>query len=81
MYITVEISKYPLREDFLPRILDFIDRINTYEGIKVRTNETSTHISGEYQLVMEVLQNELSKSFESLPETIFVLKILGKDLL
>jgi uncharacterized protein YqgV (UPF0045/DUF77 family) len=81
MRITVEISKYPLREDFIARIQNFIDRLNTCEGITVRTNETSTHVSGEIETVFQALQNEIEVSFTSLPETIFVMKVLGKDLL
>lgn len=81
MRITVEISKYPLRSDFIPRIQGFIDRLNRYPQLKIRTNETSTQVAGEFNQVMDALNSEIKASFGEMPETIFVMKVLGKDLL
>ncbi len=78
MRISVEISYYPLLEKYIPPIRDFIDRLNTYKNIDVKTSGISTHIFGEYSDVMGILTKEIEKSFE-VPHSIFVLKILNSD--
>jgi uncharacterized protein YqgV (UPF0045/DUF77 family) len=80
MQTTVEISKYPLNSDYEPAIINFIERLNQMEGIRVKTNATSTHIVGPYDQVMEVLQNEIKFSFEQFGKAIFVMKILKGEL-
>ena len=71
MKTSVEISYYPLNEEFIPHIKDFIARMNTYTNLVVRTNTLSTQIFGEYRDIMNALTNEIEKSF-SLP-TLFSL--------
>jgi uncharacterized protein YqgV (UPF0045/DUF77 family) len=80
MKTTVEISKYPLNEDYEPPILDFIERLNKNEKLRVNTNMTSTHVIGEYDYVMGVLQKEIKDSFVKYGKAIFVMKILNGDL-
>jgi uncharacterized protein YqgV (UPF0045/DUF77 family) len=81
MITTVEISNYPLNADYEPPILDFINRLKEVEGLKIQVNATSTHIGGEYNLVMETLQQEIRTSFERYGKMIFVMKVLNGDLL
>ena len=76
MKTTVEISKYPLNENYEPPILNFIERLNTHEGIEVKTNATATHIAGDYDEIMPLLQKEIKHSFEAYGKAIFVMKIL-----
>lgn len=80
MKTTVEISKYPLNEDYEPPILDFIDRLNQHSSITVKTNATSTHITGDYDIVFPVLQQEIKDSFEKYGKAIFVMKVLNGEL-
>ena len=80
MKTTVEISKYPLNADYEPPILDFINRLNASPNIEVKTNATSTHIVGDYDEVMNVLQKEIKASFEKYGKAIFVMKVLNGDL-
>lgn len=77
MKTTIEISNYPLSEEFIPKIQDFIDRCNTYDDIIIKTNATSTHIVGDYDLVMQLIQKEVKTSFEKFGKQIFVIKILN----
>lgn len=81
MKTTVEISNYPLNADYEPPILDFINRLKEVAGLKIQVNATSTHIGGEYNLVMETLQQEIRTSFERYGKMIFVMKVLNGDLL
>ena len=77
MKTTVEISKYPLNEYYEEPILDFINRIKKQTNIKVKVNATATHIAGDYDEIMELLQKEIKHSFETYGKAIFVIKILN----
>jgi uncharacterized protein YqgV (UPF0045/DUF77 family) len=79
MKTSVDISYYPLNEEFIPPIREFIDRINTHEGIIAQTNGMSTQVFGEYDLVMKALTAEIKKSFEN-PHSVFVMKVINADL-
>lgn len=76
MRITVEISLYPLSDDYLPPITDFINRIKSYKELEVITNATSTLILGEHSFLFDVLSKETAVTFES-GKNIFVMKVLG----
>lgn len=76
MRITVELSLYPLSEDYVPPIRDFLARLRSYKDLKIVTNATSTQIVGEHSHVFEVLSKETALTFSSGP-SIFVMKVLG----
>ena len=42
MQVTIDISMYPNREEFIPPIDGFIKKINKFDHLKVRTFPTST---------------------------------------
>ncbi len=79
MKVSVEISYYPLREEFVPPIREFIHRLNQHEGIVAQTNGMSTQVFGEYRIVMSVLTEEMEKSFEN-PHSVFVMKVINANL-
>ncbi len=79
MTISIDISYYPLKEEFIPPIKNFIDRLHGYEGLTVKTNGMSTQVFGEYFEVMKAITEEIHKSFE-LPHSVFILKIINADL-
>ena len=80
MKTTVEISKYPLNADYEPPILEFISRLKENDNIRVKTNATSTHLVGDYDEVMSILQKEIKMSFEKYGKAIFVMKVLNGEL-
>ena len=80
MKLSVEISKYPLHQEYVSFIKNFIKRLNTHTGLTVITNTMSTQIFGEYELVMSVLQQEMILSFEEFGKIIFVCKFISGDL-
>lgn len=80
MRIAVDISLYPLDDDFIPPIQDVISRLNTHELLTVVTNPMSTQIRGEYDIVMNALNQEIRVSFEQLPKAVFAIKILNNPL-
>ena len=81
MEIGVEISLYPLAEDFAPEIHDFIERLKATADVKVVSGSLSTQVFGEYERVFETLQRELRATFDSREsqagKAVFVLKIMG----
>jgi uncharacterized protein YqgV (UPF0045/DUF77 family) len=79
MRISIEISYYPLREEFIPAILDFLDRLGSYDDIEVQTNGMSTQVFGQYDDVMSIITKEIKESM-SLPYSVFVLKLVNNDL-
>jgi len=79
MKISVEISYYPLNDEYLNPIQQFIDRIKLNSHLVVRVNGMSTQVFGDYDEVMGTLTKEIKKSFE-LPHSVFVMKVINSDL-
>jgi uncharacterized protein YqgV (UPF0045/DUF77 family) len=77
MDIGVEISLYPLHQQYIPPIQDFIDRLNADRRLKVVTNSMSTQVFGEYDAVMQTLTRELRVTFDGNDKAVFVMKVLG----
>jgi uncharacterized protein YqgV (UPF0045/DUF77 family) len=80
MRITAELSLYPIADDYLPYVKDFIDRLKSYKDLEITTNATSTQIVGEHSHVFEVLSKETEATFSSGQICVFVLKLLGVEL-
>ncbi len=79
MKISIEISYYPLKEEFIPTILDFVNRLQSYKNIQVQVNGMSTQVFGEYNELMSIITQEIKKSM-SIPYSVFILKIVNSDL-
>ena len=79
MKASIDISMYPLNEQYCQPIIDFIDQLETYPNVSVQRNSMSTHIYGDYQDVMSTLNTEILKVLEQIPETVFVIKLIGTD--
>ncbi len=80
MRVAVDISLYPLDEDFIPPIKDVIARLGSHGSLEVVTNPMSTQVRGEYDDVMSALQKEIGITFENLPKAVFAIKILNNPL-
>jgi uncharacterized protein YqgV (UPF0045/DUF77 family) len=77
MHVAVEMSLYPLTGEFIPPILDFIERLRGHPGLDVVTNSMSTQVSGDYELVFEALRDEIRGSLSEPHRAVFVMKVLG----
>jgi uncharacterized protein YqgV (UPF0045/DUF77 family) len=81
MDIGVEISLYPLQQEYAPDIKDFIRRLQSQQALRIVTNSMSTQVFGPYETVMDALRNELRVTLESLGDrlgkAVFVMKVLG----
>ncbi len=80
MRVAVDISLYPLADDFIPPINDVIERLNCHESLEVITNPMSTQVRGEYDEVMAALNREIKTTFESSRRAVFAIKILNNPI-
>lgn len=80
MRIAVDISLYPLADEFLTPIKEVIARLNGHSALDVQTNPMSTQIRGEYDEVMSVLQQEIKTTFENVPKAVFAIRILNNPM-
>ena len=76
MEVTIDISMYPNKEDFIPPIKGFIDKINCYENLKITTYPTSTVVQGEYNYAMRAVQETIAKCYEEFNMAVYVAKII-----
>ena len=60
MQVTIDISMYPNREEFIPPIDGFIEKINCFENLKITTFPTSTVVQGEYEHAMKAVQETIA---------------------
>jgi uncharacterized protein YqgV (UPF0045/DUF77 family) len=77
MEVAVELSLYPLEQDRVPKIKDFIDRLNAVSGVRVLTNSLSTQVVGPFDLVFAALTREIRNTFEQVDKSVVVMKIIG----
>jgi uncharacterized protein YqgV (UPF0045/DUF77 family) len=85
MEIGVEISLYPLQENFAPRIKAFLDRLRAAGRFKIVTTSLSTQLFGEYDEVTAALTREMRAVFaegagegaEGAAKVVFLLKLFG----
>ena len=79
MRVSVDISLYPLTEQFVEPILAFIKKLEGNPKLNISRNNLSTQSFGEYRDVMDALDSEIEAVFEQLPHSVFVLKMIGND--
>ena len=80
MRVAVDISLYPIADEFIPPIDDVIERFNRYDTIDVTTNPMSTQLFGEYDDVMQALHREIGVTFESNERAVFAIRILNNPI-
>lgn len=78
MFLSVQLSYYPLADDFKPPIKALIARLEQ-TGLEVYPNRMSTQIFGEFDEVMQVLSETLRWSFETYGKAVFVANFLEGD--
>ncbi len=79
MRISVDISLYPLTEQYVELILAFIDQLENNPALIVKRNSLSTQVFGEYADVMAAMTSEIEAVFATMPHSAFVLKLVGTD--
>jgi uncharacterized protein YqgV (UPF0045/DUF77 family) len=80
MKVTVDISMYPLADDYKPAIKSFIRRLREFDGLKLVTNQLSTQANGEYDAVTSAINTCIRESMEQQDKVVFVARYLNADL-
>ncbi|MBY6185187.1 hypothetical protein KUV89_00835 [Marinobacter hydrocarbonoclasticus] len=76
MQLAVEISMYPLKDDYLSVIKWFIQRLDQYPEVRRLTNGMSTQLMGDYDTVMALLATEMKAAHEQWGKGVFVCKFI-----
>ena len=79
MFVSIEVSLYPLKKEFIQLIDDFINSLEKYDTIEIRTNVMSTQLFGEFDDLMRILKVEVEKIFKKEINSVFNLKIINGD--
>lgn len=79
MRISVDISLYPLTEEYVEPILQFIEKLEANNQLVIKRNCLATQVFGEYREVMDCLDAEIEAVFDKLPHSVFVMKLIGTD--
>ncbi len=80
MIITVEISHYPLNQEYETSILSLIDTLKTNPRLIVVSNAMSTQLKGEVEEVFHSIKKGLLDVYQNQELSSTVLKIINKDL-
>ena len=80
MQVTVEISMYPLKDDYKPAIIAFINSLRERGGIEIVTNQMSTQLSGDFDAVTSAVNEATRLTMEAEPSVVFVQKWLSTGL-
>lgn len=80
MNLSVDISLYPLKDEYIPAIDEFIKQVESNSKVKVIRNTLSTQLFGDYDEIMDLLKIEFKNSYEKYGQSIFVTKFLMGDL-
>ena len=65
MKASIELSLYPLNENYKERITAFIVRLKKYNTITVQPNGMSTQLFGEYDVIMDIVKTELGEELSN----------------
>lgn len=76
----MEISMYPLSNEYEHWVVEFINRLKANPEIHLKVNPTSTHVYGAYDVVFQTLQTEIKTAFEEFSKSVFVMKVLHGNL-
>lgn len=74
MQVTADISFYPLSNNYLKIVEEFLHSLYEVRTFTLETTDTSTLITGEYSAVMQFLENQLKPFLES-GDAVFVIKL------
>lgn len=79
MKISVELSLYPLDDQFLPIIQDIVERLMGDQRVEAIVNTMSTQLFGDFESVMAVVNEIVEYSFKTYGKQVFVAKFLNSD--
>ena len=76
MQVTIDVSMYPNKEDFIPPIKGFIKKINSFTNLKITTFPTSTIVQGEYHHAMNSVKETILVCQQEFDNAVYVMKVI-----
>lgn len=76
MQLSVELTLYPLQDNYLDIIRSTVAQLNAYPEVKVQTFPTATIVVGDYDRVMEVVKDIVTWSYNKHGKCVFIAKFL-----
>ena len=76
MRVTIDVSMYPNKEDFIPPIQGFIKKINSFTNLKITTFPTSTIVQGEYHHAMNSVKETILVCQQEFDNAVYVMKVI-----
>lgn len=80
MKLTVDLSLYPLHDDYIPTVQAFIIAAEETAGVVVMPNAMSTQICGDYDTVFALVSEQLKTSWERFGKQVLVCKFIPGEL-
>lgn len=77
MIITAELSLYPLRDDYVPVIVDFIQDLQSRDDIDVVPNQLSTQLRGEFDAVTAAINDGMRRAMKTDGGLVLIAKYLN----
>ena len=80
MKIALEVSMYAFTPQYEQEVLDFLELLHGYSDLTIRVNTLSTQVYGEYDRVMEAVNQSVKQTFSKGLKSSFIMKVLPGDL-
>ncbi len=76
MLLSVELTLYPLQDNYLEIIKAVIEKLNSFSEVEVKTYPTATVIVGDYDKTMHVVSDVVRWSYDTYGKCVFIAKFL-----
>ena len=80
MKLTAELSLYPLQDNYIGIIKDFIESARSSPDVTLITNAMSTQVCGEWDTVFDLVNTCLRRSHEQHGKQVLVCKLIPGEL-
>lgn len=80
MNIVADMSLYPLKEQPIPTIIEFIEELQEQEGIEIVTNQLSTQLRGSFEAVTTAVNRCMERAMQAPNTVVLVVRYLNVDL-
>lgn len=77
MKIVADMSLYPLKDEPIPNIIEFIKELQVQDGIEIVTNQLGTQLRGEFEAVTGAINHCMRKAMEAPNTVVLVVKYLN----
>ncbi len=78
MFVSVEVSYYPLNDGYRDQVIAVVERLEQ-SGLEVHSGRMSTQLFGEFDDVTRVLNDTMRWAFETYGRSVFTTKVVQGD--